>query len=477
MMFWENFYKNVDKYPHKKAFVFEDDSITYSTLAQHVHALAAYINVTFPQNKPIAIYGDKQTLMPTCFLAVAITGRAYIPIDVETPQKRIEEILEISDASCLFAVSDLSFNLPVKIIHYMELCQIAITKNKYIFTPISSNTIFYILFTSGTTGDPKGIQISLGNLTAFLLFFTNIDAIAQSNIDSILNQAIYSFDLSVADVYFALFSGSTHYSFAKNTQKNFVALYQFMKKTNVELMVLTPSFAEYCLLDSCFSSSLLPNLKVVYFCGEILNNTLVKKLWKRFSNLRIVNAYGPTESTVSVTWCEIFPEYLNHTRLPMGKLGQDYFLHNSEIIISGPQVGKAYKTDVNDGFYTENNMRYFATGDLAQQKGDLLYFTTRKDSQVKRGGYRIELEEIKAKLLSLPYIVQAAVITTNTSRLKIYAFVVLISGFNYSSTSIKNDFSMLCPAYMLPDQIRILASLPITANGKCDYKALEKEVL
>lgn len=185
------------------------------------------------------------------------------------------------------------------------------------------------------------------------LYISNINV---NDNETFINQAPFSFDLSVMDLYLSLASGSTLLSLDKSMIANFKELFLNLSKSKISIWVSTPSFAEMCLADSSFNNNILPNLKLMLFCGETLVNSCASKLHKRFPGIRIINTYGPTEANVAITAIDIDEEMSNmESALPVGYVKEDcnIFIVNNEgnevpdgekgeIVIAGSSVSIGY---------------------------------------------------------------------------------------------------------------------------------------
>lgn len=178
-----------------------------------------------------------------------------------------------------------------------------------------------------------------------------------------MNQAPFSFDLSVMDLYLSLASGSTLFSIDKQMISNLGELFRYFSQAKINVWVSTPSFAELCLADKSFNDRLLPDLKLFLFCGEVLSNKCAEKLLERFKNARIFNMYGPTETTVAVTAVEITQELCkSYNPLPVGYAKNDckIFIIDSdgEIISDENKKGEIYIAgdSVSIGYYKDEDI-------------------------------------------------------------------------------------------------------------------------
>jgi len=244
---------------------------------------------------------------------------------------------------------------------------------------------------------------------------------------------------------------------------------------------------------------MLPNLQTFLLCGEVLSGSTAQKLLDRFPNARIYNLYGPTEATVAVSAVLITQDLLNQALdLPVGRFKPDCEIRivgedgemltggeKGEIHIIGSSVSSGYYRNEQKtvaSFYQIDGKRAYRTGDIGYFENEMLFFIGRKDFQVKLQGYRIELEDIETNLNKLEIVRHAAVVPKlKNNKCEYIAAFVAVEFYPPEdpftlAMSIKQQLAARVPAYMIPKKIMIKESLPMTANGKIDRKALAGEV-
>ncbi len=468
------------------AFVNGDEVMTYGELETRSDRLASYIKEHTTNKKPVVVYGHKAGMMLVAFFACAKSGHAYVPVDISNPLDRTAGIIEAIAPELVLAVEPYESGLSYE--EMEEICQthpVTITSEDQ----VGEYDDYYAIFTSGSTGTPKGVCITRRNLDAFIQWGLTLFDTKQP---VFLNQAPYSFDLSVMDLYLSIASGGTIFSVDKEVQNSYKQLFQTFRTSGVTEWVSTPSFADLCLADKSFNEDLLPHLRTFLFCGEVLNNTTALKLMDRFPKARVVNTYGPSEATCAVTSIEITREMAEDpTPLPVGypKNGTKLLIvdekgtplpdgEKGELHILGDSTSHGYygMAELTAEKFEKVGEDYcYHTGDKAQLKDGLLHFHGRLDFQVKFKGYRIELGDIEENLKAIEGVSQAVVLPHyrdgRIGHLKGY-----ITANGVDVKMVKVALGERVPSYMVPKIIKIIERFPLTNNGKIDRKALEAEV-
>lgn len=454
------------KNSNKTAYIINEEKITYEKLLNKSLFISKLL--IKQGSGPIIIYGHKGIDMVISIIACLLSKRTYIPIDASMPINRINKIIDITNSSMIISNEEIELENNIEILKLEELIKYENEKDNEII-----NDIAYIIFTSGSTGEPKGVPISYSNLNNFINWISNFEVLSSYKDINVLNQASFSFDLSVADLYYSLINGHTLIALDNDAQNDYNKMFNVIK--NVNLIVSTPTFIKLCIINSDFNEQNYPNLKCIYFCGERLENNLVKKIFDKFPNINIINAYGPTEATSAVSAIVITKEQLKEDILPVGimnNIATNIFIENDEIVLKGSSVFSGYLNNNSSSYYKENNINCYKTGDLGYIKNNKLYCLGRKDRQVKYKGYRIELDEIESNIYNINGVKDCAVMAKydeNNAVKFIKAFVVLE---NITEQIVKEELEKMLPKYMIPKIIEKIEEIPINKNGKIDRKKL-----
>jgi D-alanine--poly(phosphoribitol) ligase subunit 1 len=428
----------------------------------------------------VIVLGHKEPELIIAYLGVIKSGRAYVPVDTAIPPQRIERIVAASGAPLILSpekVADLSAG-----------------GERAPAWRLQPDDIHYIMFTSGSTGEPKGVPITYGCLQSFLRWLLAEHAFMAGR-EVFLNVVPYSFDVSLMDTYPALMMGGTVVSVTKAEIANPKQLYRLLAGSELTTWVSTPSFARMCLAEPTFQEGMLPRLRRFLFCGETLAPDVASQLLDRFPGAELWNTYGPTEATVATTSIRITREILGqYSPLPIGyPMPESRVLvmdeaaralpagERGEIIICGPNVSPGYlnRPELNEtAFFHLNGQRAYRTGDWGRYRDGMLFFEGRIDNQVKLHGYRIELADVEANLRALAGVRDAVVLPVLKQGAvdSLAAFVIL------NEQPARSEFQMACalkgqmierlPPYMIPRRFSFLESFPLNTNGKADRRRL-----
>ncbi|MCI6639806.1 MAG: AMP-binding protein [Pygmaiobacter massiliensis] len=437
--------------PEQLCYQFSNQTLTYRDLSEKAQTLAAYLG----PGSAVMLHGHKSPFLLIGMLACLICGRTYLFCDCSVPPQRAVYMLGQSGADfilCEEAQEWFPQNIAILTSHKLNLLPVCAASCAKQGSPLA-----YFTFTSGSTGSPKGIRILRRNLWNFIQYAKNLPGVALHAKETSAGHALFSFDLSVADLFLSLTSGATFFAWDKP------------QSGPVRLLTCTPTYLKMCLMDPCFGPDALPFLQTVICCGETLPCHTAAKLFERFPGICLYNAYGPAECCCFVSAYRVTLQDAANTAgkgLPIAKAHQtasEIICRNGELFIQGNSVGAGYLDEITGGFQDGG----FYTKDAGFWEDDRLYFTGRLDRMVKYAGFRIEPAEIEAELLKIPGVYGCFVLadrTLNGEALLLRAEVV--ADPRLTRVKIRHLLAQKLPSYMIPKVIHLCDHLPVTEHYK-----------
>ena len=487
----------------------DETTITYNVLEVYSNKIANYLlDMGITQNNVVAIFNNKSLESYSIMIACLKIGAIYTNIDHNSPVERLNKMIQQCNPTIFFTFTDNINRLTDTNISKVHVCDYACANFKKELDTYSSiipenvynvtgDTPAYLMFTSGSTGFPKGVVITHSNVLNLIEWSKYTYSSSKQDIFTNINPM--HFDNSVFDFYSSLFTGASLIPIPEDLTKNPRLLIKELNKAKPTIWFSVPSMLVFALKLRAITTDDLLTLRIVTFGGEGFPKNQLRNLWKFWGDrVQFINVYGPTECTCICSSYLVSAEDVESDELlPLGPIAPNFchlIINESgnvvedesigELCIVGPNVGLGYYNNLdktNEVFVqhpavTAYKQIMYKSGDLVRydkNKG-ILHFCGRKDNQIKRMGYRIELEEIENAFSALSYVEENAVIyiKTNDDNGKIIA---CLRSRKDDDSLILNDLSKFIPSYMLPNEIKYYDHLPKNQNGKIDRITLKNE--
>jgi amino acid adenylation domain-containing protein len=469
----------------------------------------------------VALWCPKSPDAVVALYGIMKAGAAYVPLDPSSPAPRVATIARDCEVAGLVTTRDRAGVLdeafagraPMRALWFADLddaraetprvaglpgvpwAALQSEPGTAFPSPTLEDDLAYILYTSGSTGEPKGVMLTHRNCRVFTDWAATIFGLSET--DRVANQAPFHFDLSTFDLFATAAAGAALYPVSPRIAAFPAAIAMRWAQDRLSVWYCTPSSLVLMLTRGALEKHDLSALRVLLFAGEVFPNKYLRQLMALAPQARYANLYGPTETNVC-TWLEVTSPPEGETPLPIGRacpFDETLVLDTSlrpvpeggigELWVRGASVmqgywGKPERTalslqtlDIAPGIRD----KAYRTGDMVRARPDgNLEFLGRRDHQVKTRGYRVELGEIEARLASHPAVNEAAVVAVPddevTNRLK--AIVVTVQDAVVGADELKQYCAATLPRYMVPETVEFRAQLPRTSGGKLDRRMLNK---
>jgi aspartate racemase len=487
----ELFEQQVSDTPDAVALLCDDRQVTYRELNSRANQLAHYLRKRgVARDTCVGLCLQRSVEMITVLLGILKAGGAYVPLDPEYPQARLEFMVKDAQVPVLITERSLAKNLPLhaaEVIYLEELPKkIDLESNSDPKRQSSADDLAYVMYTSGSTGQPKGVAVTHRNVVR-LVRNTNYASLAADEV--FLQSATISFDASTFEIWGSLLNGAR----LAMMPPGCVSLREMgkaIKRFQVTTLWLTAGLF-HLMVDNHLDD--LEGVRQLLAGGDVLSVPHVQQVLAELKNCRLINGYGPTEST-TFTCCHTITDPVDGS-VPIGRPISNtsvYILDRAmnpvpigiagELYIGGDGVARGYlnrpelnaERFVRDPFSESPAARLYRTGDLVRYRANgEIEFLGRLDNQVKVRGFRVELGEIESALAEHPAVREAVVVARKDSGDKhLAAYLVPSNGVLPSTEEIRQFLSEKLPDHMVPSVLVVLESLPLSPTGKVDRLAL-----
>ncbi len=487
--FREHLLSSYSRYGSKIALTDEEQALTYKDLERNVRNLSQLLKEKAGRGRKILVALDNSLERLTLIHAIVVSGNAYVPVDPNWPVSRVEYIF--SNSGAVFGIIE-------------PRIQQRFQNTSGLFTPdiltafvpenqeqseISDHETIAVLYTSGSTGNPKGVAIPGQGMVNRLWWMQETFPLAPG--DTLIHKVPYTFDVSMWEIFWPFLFGASLFIPEQGRHLDDVYLADTVREQKISYIHFVPSLLRK-FLDNAGNFH-FPDLKGIICSGEALDVSLVRETGEKTGGVRLHNLYGPTEASIDVTAWECTEADLEREQIPIGRpiantriLVLDKYRRlcsswvRGEIAIAGVNVSPGY---INNPELTEKAFirgdwgwgqeTVYCTGDIGYYDNEgVFWYSGRMDTQVKINGIRIELAEIERNLETIDSVSIAVVLIPEKSSgdMTLHAYLAVKEGENPST--VKTELIRRLPGYMIPDKFHFIDTFPMLPSGKIDRKAL-----
>ncbi|HET8798055.1 MAG TPA: amino acid adenylation domain-containing protein, partial [Thermoanaerobaculia bacterium] len=490
----ELFMAQAEEHGERTAVVYGDRRLTYRELYERSRELALYLQAAgVGPDSIVGLCVERSPEMMIGIMGTVMAGGAYMPLDPDYPDDRLTYMLADSNASVVLTqhkwaprIGALAGDDKRIVSLDTEWEEVRQAREGELRREVRPRDLCYVIYTSGSTGRPKGVLNEHGALVNRLNWMQKMYPLSER--DVVLQKTPYSFDVSVWEFFWPMMTGASVVFAAPGGHKDVGYLEELIEKAGVTTLHYVPSML-YSFLENAKGEC--RSVRQVFSSGEALDRKGVERYRTRFPNAALHNLYGPTEAAIDVTYYDCTK--LEYPFVPIGAPIDNIQIHildqygqlqpigmPGELHIAGVGLARGYlnRPELTEEKFVSNpfspGARMYRTGDLASwlEDGNIQYLG-RIDTQVKVRGFRIELGEIEARLAEHSHVVTAAVVARGEGAGKqLVAFYTSRDGAEIEAAELRGHLQQTLPEYMVPAAFVRLETIPLSANGKVDRRAL-----
>jgi amino acid adenylation domain-containing protein len=512
---------HAERRPNATAIVSGDETVSYGDLGRISNQLGRlFRELGCQRGDRIAFLIPKSPLAIIVMLGALKAGGVYVPLDPEGPPERLRRMVQASRPRFVLAAGPATEMVSTLLSTFPESRRPALgvlekpdalpqgVEATFTFDDVLSSDAgpirvgqdasdaAYILFTSGSTGEPKGVVITHGNVIRFVEWARRYFGMSRS--DRVSGHSPLHFDLSTFDVFGTFAAGATLYPVPPELNLSPRELLGFIEASALTQWFSVPSILTYVAKFDALNGDALPSLKRLLWCGEVFPTRQLRYWMERLPHVTFTNLYGPTEATIASSYYTMPKQPSSDTEpVPIGQA-----CDGEELLVLGPDLQPVPRGTIGDLYiggeglspgYWENpdatssafrirgdglQTRIYRTGDLASvDDRNLVHFHGRTDSQIKSRGHRIELGEVETAVNALDDIHESAVVALETSGFEGFSIAcayACVEGATLTPAKIRSALRSSIPGYMLPSRWMELDQLPANRNGKIDRPCIRR---
>ncbi len=485
------------RFPDKVAFRDQHESVTFAGLDNRTRSMAHIIHqkLNGAVKQPIGIYLPKGTHCVEAFMGAAYSGNYYSPLDTAMPKERLDTIMNVLAPALIVTDTrhqkDVSA-YPVILVDRLEQIPPENDDLRDILDAVIDTDILYVMFTSGSTGNPKGVIVTHRAVIDYVDWLTDTFSFDENTVFG--NQAPFCFDNSVLDIYSAITNGCETVIMPEDIFLSGMRVCRYLNEERINTIFWVPSAMAVAASSKALEKAPPSCLQKILFAGEVMPVRVLNAWRKHVPDALYANLYGPTEITVDCTCYIVDREFDEMESLPIGRACKNtgvLVLNEKDLPVARGEIGElcVRGSCLAHGYYGDPvrtqaafvqnplNDKYpekiYRTGDLVRyNERDELVFIGRKDHQIKHQGYRIELGEIETVAASAPEVESCCAIYDEERR----RIVLCASPAELDKKELYAHLKQRLPRYMLPGLITAENALPLNQNGKIDRQVLKNRL-